>query len=177
MRRHATHQTPQRLTLFSHGVNGTCSHMTCFTCAVKSHNLQSRLTGHTTCKTYAPEVTKWLPSGFRKIRTRVSHAVNMTCFFTASPCLKNKNTHSLSWSRPSDSQISVTVTNSRNVWRWHELRRQVHPWRRLVSHSGLLLPAPGDLVALRPKSGQTYNNKNSTQLEEFSGKSINSSYA
>jgi hypothetical protein len=38
-------------------VNDTVGHITCHVCALKSHILQTRLTGHTTCKTCAPEVT------------------------------------------------------------------------------------------------------------------------
>jgi hypothetical protein len=39
------------------GVNDTVGHTTCLVYALKSHILQTRLTGHTTCKTCAPEVT------------------------------------------------------------------------------------------------------------------------
>jgi hypothetical protein len=40
------------------GVNGTHSYKTCLTCALKSHMLQNKLTGHTTCETCASQVTK-----------------------------------------------------------------------------------------------------------------------
>jgi hypothetical protein len=46
------------------GVNGIRGHLTCLACALKSHKLQIKLTGHTTCKTGAPEVTNGLPSVF-----------------------------------------------------------------------------------------------------------------
>jgi hypothetical protein len=38
-------------------VNDTGDHITCLVCALKLHILQTRLTGHTTCKTCASEVT------------------------------------------------------------------------------------------------------------------------
>jgi hypothetical protein len=38
------------------GVNDTEGHITCLACAFKSHILQTRLTGHTTCETCASEV-------------------------------------------------------------------------------------------------------------------------
>jgi hypothetical protein len=38
-------------------VNDIGSHITCLVCALKSHILQTRLTSHTTCETYAWEVT------------------------------------------------------------------------------------------------------------------------
>jgi hypothetical protein len=39
------------------GVNDTVGHTTCPVCALKSHILQTRLTGHITCETRAPKVT------------------------------------------------------------------------------------------------------------------------
>jgi hypothetical protein len=39
------------------GVNDIRDHITCLACALRSHILQTRLTGHTTCETCASEVT------------------------------------------------------------------------------------------------------------------------
>jgi hypothetical protein len=49
---------PAGETIPSSRVNGTSGHWTCLICALKLHILQNKLTGHTTYKTCAPEVTK-----------------------------------------------------------------------------------------------------------------------
>jgi hypothetical protein len=62
----------------STGVNDIGSHITCSTCALKSHILQTWLTGHTTCETCASEVTNWYAVRF--LIKKLLHAMHPRSF-------------------------------------------------------------------------------------------------